>query len=103
MRYMRWQGIVWVAAALVLYFGLLVWMQWYLGAPHAEFGGVEFPDEASHYISGLMLHDYLAARLPQTPLAYASKYYIHIPYFAVGYWPPMFYIVESLWMTGFGT
>lgn len=100
---MRRQGIVSVAIALILYFGLLVWMQRYLGAPQAEFGGTEFPDEASHYISGLMLHDYLTTGLPQWPLSYATSYYIHIPYFAVGYWPPMFYVAESLWMICFGT
>jgi hypothetical protein len=103
MRYLRWRGVVSVAAALVLYFGLLVWMQQYLGAPQAEFGGTEFPDEASHYISGLMLHDYLTKGLPQWPLSYAARYYIHIPYFAIGYWPPMFYVAESLWMICFGT
>src|ERR1035437_6474871 len=103
MRYMRRQGIVSIAGALVLYFGLLVWMQRYLGAPQAEFGGTEFPDEASHYISGLMLHDYLTKGLPQWPLSYATHYYIHIPYFAIGYWPPMFYVAESFWMILFGT
>ena len=100
---MRRQGIVSIAGALVLYFGLLVWMQRYLGAPQAEFGGTEFPDEASHYISGLMLHDYLTKGLPQWPLSYATHYYIHIPYFAIGYWPPMFYVAESFWMILFGT
>jgi hypothetical protein len=95
--------VVSVAAAPIVYFALLVWMQQYLGAPQAEFGGTEFPDEASHYISGLMLHDYLTKGLPQWPLSYAARYYIHIPYFAIGYWPPMFYVAESVWMICFGT
>src|SRR5271155_4519375 len=103
MRTLRWRGVVSVAAALVVYFGLLVWMQRYLGAPPAEFGGNEFPDEASHYVSGLMLHDYLTKGLPQWPLRYAARYYVHIPYFAIGYWPPMFYVAESVWMICFGT
>ena len=101
--YVRRQGIVSIAAALILYFGLLVCMQRYLDAPQAEFGGVEFPDEASHYISGLMFHDYLTKGISERPLNYASRYYVHIPYFAVGYWPPMFYVAEALWTTCFGT
>jgi Dolichyl-phosphate-mannose-protein mannosyltransferase len=103
MKNERWQGIRWAAAALVLYFGLLVSMQRHLGAPQAEFGGTEFPDEASHYISGLMFHDYLVQGMPQWPVRYATSYYIHIPYFAVGYWPPMFYVAESVWMICFGS
>jgi 4-amino-4-deoxy-L-arabinose transferase-like glycosyltransferase len=63
---------------------------------NAGFGG--YPDEPSHYLSGLMIHDYLKAGMPRTPLAYASAYYAHVPCMAIGYWPPLFYVVLTFWM-----
>jgi hypothetical protein len=83
----------WVVFAF--YIAASVAMQRLSGA-NASFGG--YPDEASHYLSGLMIHDYVRAGMPKAPLAYASEYYAHIPYIAVGYWPPLFYIVLGFWM-----
>ena len=49
-----------------------------------------------------MIHDYLVHGLPGSPLAWAFNYYLHVPFFAVGYWPPFFYVVEAFWMIVFG-
>jgi hypothetical protein len=49
-----------------------------------------------------MVRDYVAAGFPMTPRAYAINYYLHIPYFAIGYWPPLFYVAEGLWMAVMG-
>ncbi|HEX7359993.1 MAG TPA: glycosyltransferase family 39 protein [Bryobacteraceae bacterium] len=61
-----------------------------------------FPDEPAHYISSLLLRDYLASGFHQTPLAFAVNYYTALPYFAVGYWPPAFYVIGGIWMLLFG-
>jgi 4-amino-4-deoxy-L-arabinose transferase-like glycosyltransferase len=44
-----------------------------------------------------MVHDYLAHGLAQTPLEFARQYYKHYPFFGVGYWPPLFYVLMGLW------
>ena len=70
------------------------------GAYHSEFGG--HPDEAAHYITGLMVRDYIAARAPGSPIAYGEQYYAHYPKVALGVWPPAFYIAQSAWTLPFG-
>ena len=87
-------------AALLGYWLLVIALQHWRGAPGASFDG--YPDEPSHYISGLMVREYLTSGLSRTPTAFAQDYYLHVPYFAVGYWPPLFYIAEALWMLLFG-
>jgi Dolichyl-phosphate-mannose-protein mannosyltransferase len=54
-------------------------------------------DEAAHYITGLMVHDYLAHGIGQPPMAYAANYYLHYPKVALGHWPPVFYIMQAAW------
>ncbi len=69
------------------------------GAYDSEFGG--HPDEAAHYITGLMVRDYLAAGAPGSPMAYGQTYYAHYPKVALGVWPPAFYIAQSAWTLPF--
>lgn len=82
----------WVAAAYLL-FCLLV--QASAGAWNAPFAG--FPDEPAHFVGSVMLRDYLAGGLASGPLDFARNYYSHYPYFAVGYWPPLFYAITGFW------
>src|SRR5579864_1999865 len=90
-----------LAAAVVLgYWILVAAFQYFSGSANAAFGG--YPDEPSHYLSGLMVRDYLVSHWPAQPLAYAANYYTHLPFIAVGYWPPLFYGLEGIWMTVFG-
>lgn len=51
-------------------------------------------DEASHFVSGLMLADYVRAGLP-SPLAFARDYYLHFPKVGIGHWPPLYYLLEG--------
>ncbi|MGU3496949.1 hypothetical protein ACLBXM_23145 [Xanthobacteraceae bacterium A53D] len=51
-------------------------------------------DEASHFISGLMLADWVRAGFP-SPLAFAKDYYLHYPKVAIGHWPPLYYMAEG--------
>ncbi|MGA3098108.1 MAG: glycosyltransferase family 39 protein [Bryobacteraceae bacterium] len=75
-------------------------IQWRGAAFRGEFGGSA--DEPAHYITGLMVHDYLAAGLPSGPLEYARSYYRHYPKVALGHWPPLFYVVQAVWELVFG-
>ena len=86
-------------AALPGYLAAVILLQSTSGAFRAAFGG--YPDEPSHYLSGLLVHDWLLSCGPAK--AFAAGYYLHLPYFAVGYWPPLFYLLEAAWMTLFGT
>lgn len=71
-------------------------LQWAGGAYRAEFMGHD--DEAAHFVTGLMVRDYLASGVPAPPLEYAENYYFHYPKVAIGHWPPFFYVVQGLWM-----
>lgn len=55
-------------------------------------------DEASHYLSSLMVRDYLASGLPGNPVHYAENYYLHYPKIAIGHWPPLLYLLNGLWL-----
>lgn len=73
----------------------VVLLQWGSGAYQSEFGG--HPDEAAHYITGLMMRDYMAAGFPGSPMSYAKDYYEHYPKIGLGVWPPVFYMAQSAW------
>lgn len=82
---------VFVAVAL-----LAMLLQWRAGALEAPFG--TFSDESAHYVTGLMLHDFLSSRQsPLSAISYAERYYAHYPNVAIGHWPPLLYIAEALW------
>lgn len=88
------------AAAILLYWLLVAGFQHWSRAGNEAFGG--YPDESSHYLSSLMIRDYIRSGIPGTPLNFATNYYVHMPFLAIGYWPPLFYVLEGFWMTAFG-
>jgi Dolichyl-phosphate-mannose-protein mannosyltransferase len=59
-------------------------------------------DEAAHYVTSLLVRDYVAQGFPGTPLHYASNYYLHYPKIGIGHWPPLLYTLEAGWMLLFG-
>lgn len=85
--------------ALTLFFGVAVGLQWLSGAYSAEFGG--YPDEPAHYVTGLMIRDYLAAGMPAHPMKFAENYYLHYPKVALGWWGPVLHLVIGVWMLVF--
>ena len=85
------------AGIFTLFLVLTTVLQWSNGAFYSEFAGDA--DEPSHYVTGLMVRDYLAQLAPAPPMEYAEAYYIHYPRVAMGHWPPMFYAVEGVWYT----
>ena len=84
-----------LVAALLL--AAVVASQLHAGAYAAEFGD----DEASHYISGLLIHDYLAGGWHQSPITFLKLFHSHYPLVGIGHWPPLYYGVEALWMLVF--
>jgi len=62
-------------------------------------------DEASHYISSLLVHDYLKSLLHGqigSPVSYIVQYQGHYPLIGIGHWPPLYYGVTAIWMFVFG-
>jgi hypothetical protein len=89
------------AAMFLIIFLLTLSLQWGSGAHSAAFGAE--PDEASHYVTGVMIRDYIARGLPGHPVAFAKDFYIHYPRVAFGLWPPLFHLLSGMWMLAFGT
>jgi hypothetical protein len=86
----RW---LWPAAAII---GLaLLTVQISGGAFKAEFMG--HPDEGAHFVSGLMVLDYLATLPRVNPIVWAGQYYLHYPEVAIGHWPPGYHAMEAVW------
>lgn len=83
-------------AVFTLFFVIVVALQLVSGAYRAEFGA--YPDEPAHYVTSLMLRDYVTHFYAGSPLRFAQDYYRHYPKVAFGHWPPLFYILQSAWM-----
>lgn len=66
------------------------------GAYHSEFGS--YPDEPAHYVTSLMVREYVTGPNPIWPMQFAENYYAHYPKVAFGHWPPLFYVVQAIWM-----
>lgn len=83
---------------LLLAAGLV--LLWVSGAFQAEFG--EHPDEPAHYVTSLMVRDYIAGGATSSPpMPFAVDYYIHYPKVALGHYPPFLYMVQAAWMLVF--
>ena len=82
--------------AFLLFFAIALGLQWLGGAYRSEFGG--HPDEAAHYVTGLVVRDFLVSPAAWAhPKAFADEYYRHYPKIGLGVWPPFFYLVQSAW------
>ncbi len=89
------------ALLLLVFFAAAVALQLASGAYHSEFGG--YPDEPAHYVTSLMVREYLTGSHLFSPLQFARDYYHHYPKVAFGHWPPLFYLVQALWMLLFSS
>jgi len=88
-----------LAAVAVLLLAISIATQVHLGAYGAELGY----DEASHYASGLMIHDYLLNGLGGSPVRFLTNWHSHYPLVGIGHWGPVYYAVEAVWMLLAGT
>ncbi len=89
--------LIFVTFAIVL---LIAALQLVTGAYQAGFDG--HPDEASHFVSGLMVYDFLTHWPSGDVMAWAVNYYLHYPKVAIGHWPPGFPLMEALWWLPLG-
>jgi hypothetical protein len=84
---------------LVLVFALIVAAvvmgQWQTKAYQSQFGG--HPDEPSHFVTGVMVRDYVSQGFPNAPIRFAQTYYDHYPKVALGHYPPAFYTLYLPW------
>src|SRR5213594_4433742 len=87
-----------VAAGALLFAGV-VFLQARAGAFGSEFGA--HPDESAHYVTGLMVRQYIASGPWGSPMRFAEDYYLHYPKVALGQWPPLFYAVQAGWTLTF--
>ncbi len=55
-------------------------------------------DEPSHFVTGLMIRDYLAGGFPANPVRFARDYYLRYPKVAFGSWPPLLHIGLGVWL-----
>jgi hypothetical protein len=78
--------------------GLIVAIQIHMGSYSAEIVG----DGTSHYITGLLVHDYIKAGFP-SPLVYLKTFHSHYPLVGIGHWGPVYYAVQAVWMLLFST
>ena len=86
--------------ALLAFSAVSVLLQAWGGAYVSEFAG--YPDEPVHYVTGLMVRDYLATFPWRAPMPFAEEFYRHYPTVGIGHWPPVFYAVQGVWTLIFG-
>ena len=75
---------------------IILFLQFLSGAYSSEFGG--YPDEPAHYVTSVMVRDFLLHGTWTEPIKYAQEYYKHYPKVAFGHWPPLLYAVQGTWM-----
>jgi hypothetical protein len=93
----RWLPSLLLAA---VYFAGASGLQELAGAYRSELSG--YPDEPGHFVTGVMVKDYLKTFPLQAPLAFAKEFYIRRPRIAIGHWPPVPYALEGFWFTVLG-
>ncbi|MFN3324175.1 MAG: hypothetical protein ACK5AZ_11815 [Bryobacteraceae bacterium] len=54
-------------------------------------------DPPAHFVTGVMVYDYLQRALGADPVKFAESYYAAYPKVAFGHWPPTYYGLQALW------
>jgi hypothetical protein len=57
-----------------------------------------YADEGAHYVTALMVRDYIAAGFPGNPVTFAERFYVRFPKIAFGEWPPLFHLILGGWL-----
>ncbi len=55
------------------------------------------PDEAAHYVTGVMGYEYVRGHLGENPIGFAEQFYARYPKVAIGHWPPGYYAIQAVW------
>ena len=66
-------------------------------SPAARWG-----DAPAHYVTGVMVYDYLRLAAGSSPVHFAEAYYVRFPKVAFGHWPPAYYAIQAAWYFLFG-
>lgn len=82
---------------IALVFGL----QYATGAYQATLNA--YPDEAAHYVTGVMVDQFLRNGALSNPLRFVETYYLYYPKVALGHWPPLLYGIQAAWTLIFDT
>ncbi len=61
-----------------------------------------YSDETRHAMNGVFFRDFFLDHPLQHPLQYVYEYYAKYPALAFPHWPPLFYLVESVFFSIFG-
>ena len=85
------------AGLLAAFLSIAVLFQLASGAYFSEL--TASADEPAHYLTSLMVRDYLVSGMPGSARGFAERFYIHYPKLGIGTWPPVFYLLDGLWMT----
>src|SRR5688572_12884866 len=88
-------------AVFAVGFAVTLALQWHNHAFLAEWS--DSSDESAHYVTGLMVRDYILRGVPTAPMEYARRYYDYYPYIGLGHFPPVFYVVQAAWTIPLGT
>ncbi len=91
-----WRPVIQQAAIFLLYCAIVIGYQWLSQAYTSPFGA--YPDEPAHFMTGVMIHDYLLSGFHQSPLKFAQTFYVHYPAIAFGMWGPSFHFLVAIWM-----
>ncbi|MCC6539183.1 MAG: glycosyltransferase family 39 protein [Bryobacterales bacterium] len=91
------RGLIVLAAV----FAAIVLFQTGAGVYRADFDAIG-GDEAAHFVTGLLVHDYVSGSLGAPPIPFAERFYLHYPKVAFGIWPPLFHVLEGAWFLLFG-
>lgn len=59
-------------------------------------------DEAAHFVSSLVIADYITTGHGTNPVKFATDYYAHFPKVAIGHWPPVFEFLQAVLFLIFG-
>jgi len=59
-------------------------------------------DETRHVMTGILFHDALSDLPQSNPREYVERYYLQYPALGLLTWPPLFHVVEGIWMLAFG-
>jgi hypothetical protein len=100
LAFLRRLAAVRTAVVFVVLLSLVISLQRLAGTETAGFGGAA--DEAAHYVTALMIRDFIIQGMPSAPVAYAERYYLHYPKVAFGIWPPLFHVTGAMWFLLFG-
>jgi hypothetical protein len=88
-----------IALLAIAAFFVAVGLQAFAGAFVATCG----QDACGHFISGVMIHDYIVAGRLGNPLRYLIHYHEHYPLVGIGHWPPLYYGIVASWMLLFSS